>query len=66
MTSVNSITRYNNEVCRRNEIKQADQRHADALQEQQRIKQRREATEAQRIEENRRMNRSGQNVDRMA
>jgi hypothetical protein len=63
---VNKISEWNNQVYQRTEIKQADQRHAEAVVEQQQTKARREADELKRVEMNRYMNRPGQNVDRMA
>ena len=64
--NIDKITAYNNELYRQTEIKRADQRHTEIIQEERRIKQNHEVEEAQRIEMNRRMNRPGQNVDRMA
>ena len=63
---VNKISEWNNQVYQLSEIKRADQRHAEAVVEQQNTKARREADEVKRIEMNRYMNRPGQNVDRMA
>jgi len=64
--TVNSVTAYNNELYRLNAIKREDQRHAERVQEERRVKHNRELDEQARIEMNRRMNRPGQNVDRMA
>ncbi len=66
MTSVSNVTLRANEIYRNAEIKKADIR-----QEQQRIDERlakyqAEVEEQQRIELNRRMNRPGQNIDKMA
>ena len=66
MSSVNGVTAYNAELYRRSEIRHAEQRHTDRVQEEKRAKQNREIDEQKRIEMNRRMNRPGQNVDRMA
>jgi hypothetical protein len=63
---VDKISEWNNQVYQRSAIKQADQRHAEAVVEQQQTKARREADELKRVEMNRYMNRPGQNVDRMA
>jgi len=63
---VDKISDWNNQVHQRSEIKKADQRHAEAVIEQQQVKARREQDELKRIEMNRYMNRPGQNVDRMA
>ena len=63
---VDKISEWNNQVYQRSEIKKTDQRHAEAVVEQQQTKARREQDELKRIEMNRYMNRPGQNVDRMA
>lgn len=63
---VDKVSEWNNQVYQRTEIKKADQRHAEAVVEQQQTKARREADELKRVEMNRYMNRPGQNVDRMA
>ena len=63
---VDKISEWNNQVYQRSEIKKAEQRHTDAVVEQQQVKARREADELKRLEMNRYMNRPGQNVDRMA
>ena len=63
---IDKISEWNNQVYQRNEIRKADQRHNDAVVEQQQIKARREADELKRIETNRYLNRPGQNVDKMA
>ena len=65
MTNIKSIEQ-SNVLYRQNEIKQKDIRHENDLVEQNRIKAQRIDTEQKRIEMNRRMNRAGQNVDRMA
>jgi hypothetical protein len=48
------------------EIRKIDRRHEELRIEERRISQNIKITEEARIEMNRRMNRSGQNVDRMA
>jgi hypothetical protein len=63
---IDSVTAYNNELYRHTEIRRAEQRHSERIQEERRIKHNREIDEQKRIEMNRRMNRPGQNVDRMA
>jgi len=63
---VDSIHTHNNEVYRLQEIRRVDRRHQERVQDDARIKHNRELDEAKRIEMNRRMNRSGQNVDRLA
>lgn len=66
MTAISRVTAQNAEIYRQLEIKKADKRHEEQIQEERRVKHNREVSEQQRIEMNRRMNRSGQNVDRMA
>ena len=53
-------------ITRQTDIKKLDKRHEELVLEERRIKFEKEANEQQRIEMNRRMNRPGQNVDRMA
>lgn len=65
MTNIKSIEQ-SNVLYRQNEIKQKDIRHESDLVEQKRIKAQHMDMEEKRIEMNRRMNRAGQNVDRMA
>ena len=64
--SVSRVTAQNAEIYRQTEIKKADRRHEEQIQAERRVKYNREISEQQRIEMNRRMNRAGQNVDRMA
>jgi hypothetical protein len=66
MMSVNRISEYNNEIYRNMQIKNAERRLDELRLEERRNKQIREVSEQARIEMNRRMNRLGQNVDRMA
>ena len=66
MTTINRISEYNNEIYRNMQIKNAERRLDELRLEERRNKQIREVTEEARIEMNRRMNRPGQNVDRMA
>jgi hypothetical protein len=66
MTTINRISEYNNEIYRNMQIKNAERRHDEIRLEERRNKQIREVSEQARIEMNRRMNRNGQNVDRMA
>ena len=54
------------ETIRHQEIVRSDKKHLETIREQQHIKQQRVENEEKRIEANRRMNRAGQNVDRMA
>ena len=64
--NVNKIAEYNNEIYRNMQIKNAERRLDELRLEERRNKQIREVSEQARIEMNRRMNRPGQNVDRMA
>lgn len=66
MTDISRVTMQNAEIYRQTEVKKLDKRHEEQVQEERRVKERREDNEAKRIEMNRRMNRPGQNVDRMA
>jgi len=66
MSSVNRISEYNNEMYRHTQIRHIERRHDEIRLEEKRIKYMREISEQARIEMNRRMNRPGQNVDRMA
>ena len=66
MTAINRITEYNNEMYRHIQIRNAEHRHNQIVLEDHRLKHIRETSELARIEMNRRMNRNGQNVDRMA
>ena len=63
---VDSIHSHNNEVYRLQDIRRVDRRHLERVQAEARIKHNRELDEANRIEMNKRMNRNGQNVDRLA
>ena len=63
---IERVTSQNAEIYRQQEIKKLDKRHAEIVQEERRIKYEKEINEQKRIEMNRRMNRPGQNVDRMA
>lgn len=63
---VDSIHSHNNEVYRLQDIRRVDRRHLERVQDEARIKHNRELDEAKRIEMNKRMNRNGQNVDRLA
>ena len=66
MSSVNRISEYNNELYRYTQIQHIERRHNEIQLEEKRSKCVRESSEQTRIEMNRRMNRLGQNVDRMA
>lgn len=60
------VTDYNNELYRRGEIRKVEQRQEQICLEKRLAKFQKEVSEQQRIEMNRRMNRPGQNIDRMA
>jgi len=62
---VNSITEYNNKIYEQMQVRHIERRQEDLRLEERRNKQIREVSEQARIEMNRRMNRNGQNVDRM-
>ena len=66
MMSVNRISEYNTEIYQKMQIKNTERRLDELRLEERRNKHLREVTEQARIEMNRRMNRPGQNVDRMA
>ena len=64
--SITRVTAQNAELYRQAEIKNIDRRQAELVQEERRVHDQLAANEKQRIEANRLMNRSGQNVDKMA
>jgi len=64
--SITRVQARNNELYRLQEIHNRDQRHAERVQDEARVKHQHEVSEAKRIEMNRRLNRPGQNVDRLA
>jgi hypothetical protein len=64
--TINSVTEYNLRMYQQAEIRKIDRRHEELRLEERRVSQNIKITEEARIEMNRRMNRSGQNVDRMA
>jgi len=64
--SVDSIRAYTNKMYEQLILNKTERRIDELRLEERRIKQMREVSEEARIEMNRRMNRSGQNVDRMA
>ena len=63
--SVNRIAEYNAEIYQKMQIKNTERRLDELRLEERRNKQLREVSEQARIEMNRRMNRPGQNVDRL-
>ena len=64
--SVDSIRAYNDKMYDQLILNRTDRRIEELRLEERRVKHLREVTEQARIEMNRRMNRPGQNVDRMA
>ena len=65
MTTINRIAEYNAEIYRNMQIKNAERRVDELRLEERRNKQIREVSEQARIEMNIRMNRPGQNVDKL-
>jgi len=65
MMSVNRIAEYNTEMYRNMQIKNKERRLDELRLEERRNKQIREVSEQARIEMNIRMNRPGQNVDKL-
>ena len=65
MMSVNRIAEYNTEMYQKMQIKNTERRLDELRLEERRNKHLREVTEQARIEMNRRMNRPGQNVDKL-
>jgi hypothetical protein len=66
MTEITRVTQQNIEIYRQLEIKKLDKRHEELRLEEQRVRLNLKANEEARVDMNRRMNRPGQNVDRMA
>jgi ABC-type phosphate transport system auxiliary subunit len=66
MTDVSKVTLQNAEMYRQMDIRKLDKRHEELRLEEQRVRLNLKANEEARIEMNRRMNRPGQNVDRIA
>ena len=64
--SVDSIKSYNDRMYNQLTLNRTERRIDELRLEERRVKHLREVTEQARIEMNRRMNRPGQNVDRMA
>ena len=65
MTTINRIAEYNAEIYRNMQIKNAERRLDELRLEERRNKPIREVSEQARIEMNIRMNRPGQNVDKL-
>lgn len=66
MTEVSRVAAQNAEIYRQLEIKKLDKRHEELRIEEQRVRLNLKDNEEKRIEMNRRMNRPGQNVDKIA
>ena len=66
MTEVSRVAAQTAEMYRQLDIRKLDKRHEELRLEEQRVRLNLKANEEARIEMNRRMNRPGQNVDRMA
>jgi hypothetical protein len=66
MTEISRVSAQNAEIQKQIEIKKLDKRHEELRIEEQRVKLNLKANEEARIDMNRRMNRPGQNVDKMA
>ena len=66
MTEVSKVTAQNAEIYRQLEIKKLDKRHEELRIEDQRVRLNLKDNEEKRVEMNRRMNRPGQNVDKIA
>jgi hypothetical protein len=64
--TVSRVAEQNAEIYQKLEIKKLDKRHEELRIEEQRVKLNLKDNEDKRVEMNRRMNRPGQNVDRMA
>ena len=66
MTDVSRVAAQTAEMYHQLEIKKLDKRHEELRVEEQRVKLNLKDNEEKRIEMNRRMNRPGQNVDKIA
>jgi hypothetical protein len=66
MTDISRVTAQNAEMHRQIEIKKLEKRHEELRIEEQRVKLNIKANEEARIDMNRRMNRPGQNIDKIA
>jgi hypothetical protein len=65
MTSISSIKEYNDKMYNQLLLNRTERRVDELRLEERRIKHLREVTEQARIEMNRRMNRPGQNIDKL-
>lgn len=66
MTQVSRVTVQNTEMYQQMQIKKADMRQDELRLQEQHVQANAKVSEQARIEMNRRMNRAGQHVDRMA
>jgi hypothetical protein len=66
MTDISRVTAQNAEIYRQLEIKKLDKRHEELRVEEQRVRLNLKDNEEKRIDMNRRMNRPGQNIDKIA
>ena len=66
MTEISRVSAQNAEIQKQIEIKKLDKRHEELRIQEQRVKLNLKANEEARIEMNRRMNRPGQNIDKIA
>ena len=66
MTDISRVTAQNAEMYRQTEIKKLDKRHEELRIEEQRVRLNLKANEEARLDMNRRMNRPGQNIDKIA
>ncbi len=64
--TVDSVSTYNTALIRQMESRTMENRHNAEMVQDKRTKEVQDDTELKRVEMNRRMNRPGQNVDRMA
>jgi hypothetical protein len=63
---VDSIDAYNNRMQHLHDIKITDKKHYEKVQDEKRVIENHKVDEAKRIEMNRKMNRPGQNIDKIA
>jgi hypothetical protein len=63
---VSRVTKQNDEIYAKLQIKKLDKRQEELRQEERNVKQQLEINEQKRLEMNRQMNRAGQNVDKLA
>jgi hypothetical protein len=66
MTEVSRVAAQTAEMYRQLDIKKLDKRHEELRIEEQRVRLNLRATEQAQLDMNRRMNRAGQNIDKMA